>query len=225
MKCNFTYDHYKECINLGKELGYSFFSMHDFLSKKPKNNFIVMRHDVDLSLKHALAMAEVEKSLGVSVTYFIRVDGIFNPFDGENLELLKKISKLGHEIGYHYEFKGDSSANFKKYFLDNNKKFETLLGVKVFGAALHKTKSINNSDKMNKLNIAEKFLPELDIEYDAYSDIFMQKMKFISDSQYRWREGCMCNHIKNNTKLCILTHPIWWSSRTTSLVSLIEELF
>lgn len=224
MKCNFTYNHYKECINLGKELGLCFFSMHDFLNEKPKNNFIVMRHDVDLSLKHALRMAEVEESLDINSTYFIRTDGVFNPFDGKNLEMLKRISKLGHEIGFHYEFKHESLANFKKYFLNNKKKFETLLGKKIYGAALHKTKKINSSNEANKLNIVEDFLTELDLEYDAYSGKFMKKIKFISDSQYKWREGCMCTHIKKASRLCILTHPIWWSSKTTSLVSLIEEL-
>ncbi len=223
MKCNFTYGHYSECISLGKKLGLDFFSMHGFLGKKPKNNFIVMRHDVDLSLKHALRLAELEKSLGISSTYFVRTSGIFNPFFAENLEILRKMSKLGHEIGIHYEVDGTKPEDFKRYFLNQKKNFEALLGKRIFGASLHKAKSTNNSKEI-KLNFAEDFLEELELEYDAYSGIFLKKMKYISDSQYKWREGCMCNHLAKEKKLCILTHPIWWSDKTTSLVSLIEEL-
>ncbi len=225
MKCNFTYKHYKEVINLGKKLGFSFYNMHDYLKIKPKNKFVVMRHDVDLSLKHALVMANIEKSLGIKSTYFIRTEGIFNPFDANNLEIMRKISNLGHEIGFHYELDYSRIADFKKTFLNDKKRFELLLGKKIFGAALHRTKNPKDKSSANKLNFIEPFLTELGLEYDAYSDIFLKKMKYISDSSYRWREGCMCNHIKKETRLCILTHPLWWSHATTSLVSIIEELF
>ena len=98
-----------------------------------------------------------------------------------------------------------------------------MIGKKIFGAAVHKRKDVSSSEH-GKLNIVEGLLSSLDLEYDAYSGVFIKDIKFISDSKYRWREGCMCNHIKKETKLCILTHPIWWSATTTSLVSIMEEL-
>lgn len=223
MECNFTYRHYKETISLGKKLGFSFYCMHDFLKEKPKNKFIVMRHDVDLSLKHALAMAKAEHSLGIRSTYFIRTKGPFNPFERKNIGIVMQISKLGHEIGIHYELGSAPMNSFKKIFLNDKKKLERLLGKKIFGAALHKTKNLHDK-KLKKLNIAEGLLNEFGLEYDAYSDIFIKKMRYISDSAYRWREGCMCSHIKKESRLCILTHPIWWSNKTSSLVSIIEEL-
>ena len=223
MKCGFTYSHFKECINLGKKLGFSFYSMHDYLKERPKDNFIVMRHDVDLSLKHALIMAKTEKYLGVKSTYFIRNTGIYNPFYGKNLEIIRQISKLGHEIGIHCDSGKLTSKDFKSLFLNQKKDFELLIHRKIFGAAVHKMKNIN-SHEPNKLNIAEGLLSSLDLEYDAYSGVFMKNIKFISDSKYRWREGCMCNHINKETRLCILTHPIWWSAATTSIVSIMEEL-
>jgi len=223
MKCCFTYNHFKECINLGKKLGFSFYSMHDYLKEHPKKKFIVMRHDVDLSLKHALIMAKTEKYLGIKSTYFIRNTGIYNPFYEKNLGIMRQISKLGHEIGIHYDSGSLSANDFKSFFLSQKKDFELFIGKKIFGAAVHKRKDVNSSEP-GKLNIVEGLLPSLDLEYDAYSDAFMKDIKFISDSKCRWREGCMCNHIKKETKLCILTHPIWWSATTTSLVSVMEEL-
>lgn len=222
MNCNFTFDHFKECIEHAKSLGFSFYSMFEYLEEKPNDKFIVMRHDVDLSMKHALSLAELENSLGICSTYFIRVDGIFDPFSGMNFENLKKIKALGHEIGLHYEYDKYSVFEFKEYVRQNVKQFESV-GIKVYGAALHKAKKLGREDT-KKLNLVEEFLDEVGLEYDAYSNVFMKDMKFISDSKFRWREGCMCNHFENFSKLCILTHPIWWSENTTSLVSLIEEV-
>lgn len=224
MNCNLTYDHFKECINLGKELGFSFFSFQEFLDKKPKDKFIIMRHDIDLSLKLAVKLAELENSLGLKSTYFVRITGVFNPFYRENLESIRKISAFGHEIGIHYDSFYMDESDFKTFFLGQKKSLEIVTKEKIHGASIHKIKEVNNPDEITKLNFVESKLSELDLEYDAYSDIFIKDIKFISDSAFKWREGCMCKHIKKKTKLCILTHPISWSSDTTSIVSKIEQL-
>ena len=196
--------------------------MHDFLDKKPKSKFILMRHDVDLSLKSALKIAEIENSLKIKSTYFIRTNGIFDVFSGKNSAIIRKISELGHEIGIHYDSDIITKGNFKKEMLDIKLSMEKITKKRIFGASLHKVKTLGIKNEINKLNFAEEYLNELGLEYDAYSDIFIRKMKYISDSARKWREGCMCSHIKKENKFCILTHPIWWSSATTSLVTLIE---
>ena len=72
----------------------------------PKENvpYVILRHDVDVSLPRALRMAEIEHSLGVKSTYFILISSKhYNSFDGENAVVIKRISALGHEIGLHYD--------------------------------------------------------------------------------------------------------------------------
>jgi len=222
MKCEFTYEHYKECIKSAKKLGFSFYTMHDFLDKKPKSKFILMRHDIDLSLKSALKIAEIENSLKIKSTYFIRTNGIFNVFSGKNSAIVRKISELGHEIGIHYDSDITVKKDFVKEMMEIKRDIEKIIKKRIFGTSLHKVKKSGIKNEINKLNFAEEYLNDLELEYDAYSDIFIRKMKYISDSARKWREGCMCGHIKKENKLCILTHPIWWSSATTSLVTLIE---
>ncbi len=67
---------------------------------------IVLRHDVDRSIKYALAMARLEHEYGISSTYYFRYPSTFNR------KVMKQIHSLGHEIGYHYEVldkaRGDS---------------------------------------------------------------------------------------------------------------------
>jgi hypothetical protein len=222
MKCEFTYKHYKDCIEIAKKQGFSFYTMHDFLDKKPKGKFILMRHDVDLSLISVLKIAEIENSLKIKSTYFIRTKGIFDVFSGKNSAIVRKISELGHEIGIHYDSDIIAKKDFKKEMVGIKANMEKIIKKRIFGASLHKVKKLGTKNEINKLNFAEEYLDDLGLEYDAYSDIFIRKMKYISDSARKWREGCMCGHIKKENKLCILTHPIWWSSATTSLVTLIE---
>ena len=224
MKCEFTYEHYKECIKSAKKLGFSFYTMHDFLDKKPKSKFILMRHDIDLSLKSALKIAEIENSLKIKSTYFIRTKGIFDVFSGKNSAIVRKISELGHEIGIHYDSDITVKKDFVKEMMEIKRDIEKIIKKRIFGTSLHKVKKSGIKNEINKLNFAEEYLNDLELEYDAYSDIFIRKMKYISDSARTWREGCMCGHIKKEDKFCILTHPIWWSSATTSLVTLIEGI-
>ena len=56
---------------------------------------------------------------------------------------------------------------------------------------------------------------DFSLKYESYFPEFTEDMKYISDSGARWREGCMCNWIKNNEKkLYINTHPFWWYKDT-----------
>lgn len=77
-----------------------------YLSNAPKSPCVLLRHDVDRSLKNALAMAKLEHEYGIASTYYFRYPNTFNR------KVIKQIYSLGHEIGYHYEVldkaKGDS---------------------------------------------------------------------------------------------------------------------
>lgn len=76
-------------------------------------NTLVIRHDVDHSLKNALRMAEYEKKLGVSSYYMLRhpleksnyygtvEDGVILR-SNDLLDSCKELVRLGHQIGFHY---------------------------------------------------------------------------------------------------------------------------
>lgn len=49
-------------------------------------------------------MARIEHDLRIRSIYFILFTSVFyNIFDRENIRIIRAISKLGHEIGLHYD--------------------------------------------------------------------------------------------------------------------------
>jgi hypothetical protein len=67
---------------------------------------VILRHDIDKLPANALEMAQLEHDLGVTGFYYFRVKpGLWNA------GVMGKITELGHEPGYHYEYpaiaKGD----------------------------------------------------------------------------------------------------------------------
>lgn len=79
-----------------------------YLSHMPKSPCIVLRHDVDRSLKNALAMAKLEQEYGISSTYYFRYPNTFNS------KVIEQIYSLGHEIGYHYEALDKAKGDCRK---------------------------------------------------------------------------------------------------------------
>ena len=65
------------------------------------NNFekvLILRHDVDKRPQNSLRTAQLQHKLGVKGTYYFRA--VPESFD---VDVIKRIAALGHEIGYHYE--------------------------------------------------------------------------------------------------------------------------
>lgn len=74
------------------------YTVETFLQSKPTKNVIILRHDVDRLPNNALRMAKLESSYNIKSTYYFRYHSCcYNP------SIIKQISDLGHEIGYHYE--------------------------------------------------------------------------------------------------------------------------
>ena len=70
--------------------------------------FVILRHDVDRYPKTAIRLAEIEHDHGITATYFFRmVPGAFDA------NVIKRVAKLGMEVGYHYETLDRANGDFK----------------------------------------------------------------------------------------------------------------
>jgi len=200
-ECNFSFKHYYEILNYAKE-NYSIGLVRDFPKLKKKEKFIILRHDVDISLEHALNMARVEYEHDLQSTYFILFHGAdYNPLSEANVSKIEKIYKLGHEIGLHYDSAfSKSRVQLMKQIKLESKLLGNIIDEKITSIAQH---NVSVGPRLNARS-SKNFL-------DAMNSDILNSTTYISDSVQNWRNGCMCKHIGSENKLSILTHPIWWS--------------
>lgn len=106
---DFTLKSYKNLLESLKSAGYTFVTFRDYLqhiTQSPNQEpgtlnperFVILRHDVDLKPQNSLATAKIEHELDIKGSYYFRMVP-----ESFNVDIIKEIARLGHEIGYHYE--------------------------------------------------------------------------------------------------------------------------
>lgn len=105
---DFTLLAYKSLLITLLQEKISTYTFEEYCMKKPQGKYIILRHDVDDKPERALAMAQLENTLGFRSTYYFRIVSQSNV-----PELIIKIAELGHEVGYHYEDLNMAKGNVK----------------------------------------------------------------------------------------------------------------
>jgi len=203
--CNFTLEHYKEILETARN-GWNF---SDFLNKEFSEKVIYLRHDIDVSLRNALALAEIEKEVGVCSTFFVRINSPFyNALSFENINILKRISRMRHNIGLHYDREEIKEEDVEKE--------HRLLS------------NFINVDRVVSFHRPSEDLLGLNLKNftSVYSDYFFRKIEYISDSNRALKRGCILEFLKKHPakNIQILVHPFWWNERTMELRDLYEKL-
>jgi hypothetical protein len=98
MTCGFDFGHYRELLDAARAGGYRF----AFFERDPAPGDLLLRHDVDLSLEAAVAVAELEAEEEASATYFLMTQSVFyNLASPPGERAVERIRELGHRIGLH----------------------------------------------------------------------------------------------------------------------------
>ena len=63
-------------------------------------NYLVLKHDVETDVSKALALAKIEHKYGHIGSYYVQA---YLMKDEKNIQMLKQMQKMGHEISYHYD--------------------------------------------------------------------------------------------------------------------------
>lgn len=88
--------------------------------------FLVLKHDIENTVPRAYRLAEIEHRYGHRGSYYAHAYLLDDP---QNVELLKKMQAMGHEISYHYDVMDSSHGNLEKAmeeFEQNRQRFESL---------------------------------------------------------------------------------------------------
>ena len=140
---------------------------------------VTLRHDVDRRPDRSLAVARLEAAMGwKSVFYFRAVPESWNE------DIIREISGLGHEIGYHYEClttcKGDVDAAWED-FKANLEKLRAIAPVHSICMHGSPRSSWDSRDIWKKYDYRS-----LGIAAEPYLDTDWSKTFYLTDTGRRW---------------------------------------
>ena len=175
---DFTLEKYKELIASIQQGGYKFQSFGDFI-ENPEKKTILLRHDVDLLPFNSLRFGKIQSDLGIKGSYFFRA--VPESWDEG---IIKEISNLGHEVGYHYENMDTCRGNIDKAWDDFRWHLDKLRGlVEVKTICMHGSprSKFDNKELWQKYNYRS-----LGIIGEPYYDFDFHEGFYLTDTGRRW---------------------------------------
>jgi len=180
MSCEFSVAHYRELLRAAKAGGYRFAGF----DAPPEPGVVILRHDVDLSLPAAVALAEVEADEGVFATYFLMTRSVFyNLASKEGVAAIERLRALGHRVAHHAVWPD----------VDLDERFDRVV-------AWHNPEP-------------EYMQAEIEGAVNVMRAPFFDPGHYRSDSNQHWRHGCPHGELAaaGFAWLQLLTHPEIWA--------------
>jgi len=173
-----------------------------------KNKNILLRHDVDISIKKAVEFAEFESSAGIgpSTYYILFSSPFYNPLSPDNVERIRMITDLGYNVGLHYDLSINNLTNEEK---------EIDLIMTYINLLKHISRNDVNTITFHKpaFGVAPNYSFLMQLEKKGLMCMEMQKQfHYISDSGNNWRENYH-DVFDKYQYIQINTHPIWYTEK------------
>jgi hypothetical protein len=169
--------------------------------------FVLWRHDCDMSLNRALQIANIDAHYGVQSTFFVNPHSEFyNIFEKKQTGFINAIRDLGHQIGLHldaaYHQHDDGNFNIEVAILKDVATINMVTDAQIEVFSFHNPSSeilqLDNDHYAGLVN--------------CYSKTLFRTVGYGSDSNGYWRHQPIPELLMdaNKTRLQILTHPEWW---------------
>lgn len=228
----FALEKYVELLKEVRSKGYHLLPIRAYF-ENPEPPFVLLRHDVDRFAERAKEMALAESSLKICSTYYFRVDqrGHFPA------QIMKEISELGHEVGYHYEVVVKAAGDMalaQEIFLDDLRTLRQISKVETVSAHGSPLSKFSNDEILKELNLAKHGL-----KGDANLNLDFTEMLYITDTGGRF--GAKSNrrdHVKGRNlpfeagpkelatflapatepKVVLSCHPERWPSKLPGII-------
>lgn len=192
---DFSIKTYQKILSILLKNEYLFFSFSNYINKSIICKIIILRHDVDLKPQNSLATAIIENKLGIQGSYYFRM--VPESFD---IDIIKQIADLGHEVGYHYETMDTVSEKLKvkskklkvgeieriidaayKEFCENLEELRKIYPVKTICMHGSPKSAFDNRDIWKKYDYKQ-----LGIIGEPYFDIDFNKFFYLTDTGRCW---------------------------------------
>ena len=152
--------------------------------------YIVLKHDVETNVLKALKLAEIEQKYGHRGSYYVQA---YLVKDKRNIDLLKQIQQMGHEVSYHYDVMDSNKGNLDKAIeeFEFNRKQFVRRGFKVITVCQHGNPVVervgytSNRDFFRSEKVQELYSDVADIMVD-YKEKFNTEYSYFSDAGRRF---------------------------------------
>ncbi len=196
----FTLEHYRVLLQTAKTAGYGFALFDD----QPNGRTVYLRHDVDNSIDNALTVARIEAELSIRSSYlFLLRSPNYNLLAGDSIAKIAAIAAMGHAIGLHFSADGpDGTHDGMPTIADRIRADARTMGQAV-GLPISLFSFHNPSGR-------DDFQVDVPGLTNTYAPRFFGEIKYLSESNFRWREGCPCDLLRDGVypALQILVHPM-----------------
>ena len=159
--------------------------------KESMTSFLVLKHDIENTVPKAYKLAEIENKYGHRGTYYAHAYLLDDP---QNVELLRKMQAMGHEISYHYDVMDSNHGNLDgaiNEFEVNRKQFESL-GFPIITVCQHGNPVVerigytSNRDFFRSPRVQELYPNIADIMVD-YKDKYRTDYSYFSDAGRKFK--------------------------------------
>jgi hypothetical protein len=193
MTCDFSLEHYRALVRAAKRGGYRFAGF----DRAPEAGVIILRHDVDLSLTAALAVAEIEAEEDAWSTWLLMTRSVFyNLASLEGERAVARLRELGHRVAHH--------AVWPDVDLDD--RFDPVV-------------SWHNPDP-------DYMQADVPAAVNVMGPRFFDPRHYRSDSNQHWRHGCPHDELERGDFewLQLLTHPEIWAFAGATMRETMESM-
>ena len=199
---DFTESEYAALLRLARR-SYRFVPFSEASTPPPRA--LLWRHDLDLSVHRALALARIEAEEGAHATYFVYLHSAFyNALEADVAARVREIVSLGHDLGLHFDptFHREAGRDPEDGLSRERALLEDEFACPVRSFSLH------NPDTARW----EVDRDEVAGMVNAYGATLRREFGYVSDSNGYWRFRRLRDVLEraDEERLHVLTHPEWW---------------
>jgi ubiquinone/menaquinone biosynthesis C-methylase UbiE len=214
-QAEFTYQNFESLLEILKHR-FELRLIGEGLSEAPIDPTLFLRHDVDVSLKRALTMAEIEWRHGVPATYMIIPNSILYDLRSHAASAaLRQLIEMDHEVALHLDLREEDHrknlADITEEINHASRLIEDITRIPVRSFSFHRPPPhFLNGPKM----VGDRV--------NAYSKELMTN--YVSDSKGRWNAD-LWRTLKTESGAVnqLLLHPIWWGVEHLSAEERLKE--
>lgn len=208
----FSYDDYKEIIRIiqstGQAMGYE--------EALRRDEFVIMRHDVEYSVERAYELSKVESSMDFCSTWFFQwTNNSYNILSRRHQDMIRDMKERGHHIGLHFALNGlTDMREVRRQIAKEMRILSDMFGYEITQFSVHRPSAAVLAENIKLPNILNAYQDDFFTFAPDVTPDTPLKVKYMSDANHIWRYGYPDEkNITGFSKVQILTHPFAWSEK------------